>query len=132
MGVAAYPKKVQVSANDSTYYDVPANSVSLNLGAAVLDDTEFKNNAGYRTRALGLLDWSVSIEALYIASDSALGAIRTALTGRSALYVKYLVDGTNGYKGPVVVENYNMSGEVGDLEKISISLQADGALSATP
>ena len=34
-------------------------------------------------------------------------------------------DGT-GLQGGVVVENYGSSGEVGGLETVSISLQADG------
>ena len=58
--------------------------------------------------------------------------VRAAKLNRTALYVQYLPDGTtaNGYKGKVVVENFNLSGDIGGLETVAITLQGDGALGA--
>lgn len=137
MGNAAYIKKVQVSAdNGATWLDVPATSPSLDLGGEVLDDTELATNAGYRTRCLGLHDWSISCDSNYKGAGEtggpALAAIRTAKLARTALLGRYLPDGVaaNGFKGSVVVENFNMSGDVGGLETVSVTLQGTGALEA--
>lgn len=131
-GTAAYAKKLKVSTNQSTWYDVATTSPSLDLAGEVLDDTDLASNAGFRSKVLGLHDWSVSGDANWAASNNALGAIRTAKLNRSALYIQYLPDGTvgNGFQGEVVVESFNMSGEVGGLETVSFTLQGKGALGA--
>jgi len=133
MAQAAYSKKVKVGTSGSgPWNDVPATTATLNQGGDILDDTDLATNAGFRSRILGLHDWSVSITANWDASDAALIAIRDAWLNRTELYVQYLPDGqtANGFQGAVVVENFNLSGDVGGLETVEISLQADGALSA--
>ena len=133
MGQAAYTKKVAVSDdNGVTWHDVPCSSPSLELTGDVLDDTELATNAGFRTRVLGLNDWSVQCDSRFTANNDALTAIRDAKINRTALMVRYLPDGTvaNGFKGDCVVENFNMSGAVEGLEEVAITLQANGALGA--
>lgn len=131
MGQAAYTKKVRVSTDGTNWEDVPATSPSLDLGGDVLDDTDLATNAGYRSRVLGLHDWSVNCDSNYKTGNAALAMIRSAKLNRSQLHVQYLPDGTvaNGFQGQVVVENFNLSGEVGGLETAGITLQANGALS---
>ena len=130
MAEAAYKKQILVSSDNVTYTEVEATSVSLNLGSDVLDATTFASAEGWRSRFLGINDWSISIEAIYTVSDTALAAIRSALINRGTLYVRYLPDGTNanGFQGQVRVENYNSAGDVSSLETVSISLQGHGAL----
>ena len=129
MGKAAYPKKVKISSDGgTTWQEIPATASSLDIGGDVLDDTDFKTNAGFRTRVLGLSDWSSSIDANWTSGDAALAIIRAAKLARTVIKFAYLPDGAAGYMGNVVVENFNQSGDVGGLETISISLQAAGAL----
>lgn len=133
MAQAAYAKKVKVGTSGTgPWTDVPVTTATLNQGGDVLDDTDLATNAGFRSRILGLHDWSVSMTANWDGSDSVLSTIRDAWLNRTALYVQYLPDGqvANGFQGAVVVENFNLSGDVGGLETVDISLQADGALSA--
>ena len=138
MSTAAYAKKVQVSANgNDNWLDVPATSPSLELSSEVLDNTDLATNAGYRTRILGLHDWSISCDSNFTSGNAALTLIRNALTTRSVLHARYLPKGAAdnaaialGFKGPVVVENFNLTGEVGGLETVAITLQANGALAA--
>ena len=131
---AAYQKKVQVSSDGgTTWLDLPATSPSLDLGGDVLDDTELATNAGYRTRCLGLHDWSVSADSNWNPTSTALIAVRDAKLNRTALKVRYLPTGNvdaSGLVGDVVVENFNLSGDVGGLETAAISLQGSGALAA--
>jgi predicted secreted protein len=130
MAEAAYKKKVRVSTDGSTWVDVPTTSPSLDLTGEVLDTTKVGSDTGYRTRILGLNDWSVSCDSNYETGNAALAMIRNAKLSRSALQVQYLPDGTvaNGFQGAVVVENFNLSGDMGSLETVSITLQANGAL----
>jgi len=130
MAQSAYKKQILVSSDNSTWVEVEATSVSLNQGTEVLDATTFASVEGWRSRVLGINDWSISIEAIYTADDTALAAIRSALLNRTTLYVRYLPDGTNanGFQGQVRVENFNSSGDVSSLETLSISLQGNGAL----
>ncbi len=132
MGQAAYSKKVQVSTDGAAWKDVPTTSPTLNLGGDVLDDTDLASNAGYRTRILGLHDWSINCDSNYSSGNEALVLIRNAKINRSTLHARYLPDAlpANGFKGEVVVENFNLTGEVSGLETVSITLQANGALSA--
>lgn len=130
-GKAAYPKIVKVSAdNGVTWQILPATGPSLDLGGDVLDDTDMSSNAGWRSRCLGLHDWSVKCDSNWSSGHAGLGLVRTAKLGRSALKVAYLPDGVAGYMGDCVVESFNHAGEVGGLETISITLQAKGALVA--
>jgi len=130
MAQAAYTKQILVSSDNSTWVEVEATSVSLNLGSDVLDATTFASTSGWRSRVLGINDWSISIEATYAVSNTALTAIRSALLNRTTLYVRYLPDGTNtnGFQGQVRVESFNSSGDVSSLETLSISMQGNGAL----
>lgn len=132
-GNAAYKKKVQVSTTgaDGTWKTIPATAPSLDIGGDVLDDTTIIN-AGWRSRLLGLHDWSASVDSNWEPDNEALPLIRSAKLNRTPLFFQYLPDGVTvglGLKGPVVVESFNHAGDVGDLETISISLQAAGALS---
>jgi hypothetical protein len=134
-GKAAYLKKVQVSTTgvDGTWKNLPSTSPSLEIGGDVLDDTTLMNS-GYRSRVLGLHDFSVSADSNWEPDNDAIPLVRAAKLNRTDLYVQYLPDGVTaslGLKGKVVVETFNMSGDVGDLESVSISLQGSGPLSVS-
>lgn len=145
-GQAAYIKKLEVSPDaGTTWYKLPATSPSLEIGGDVLDDTEMATNAGYRSRVHGLSDFSVSADSIFkpltgvALTDAASGAkgfdvIKTAKLTRATIMMRYLPTGTvdaNGLKGNVIVETFGHSGDVGGLETVSISLQGNGALTAT-
>lgn len=132
MGKAAYVKKLQVSADGATnWLDLPATSPSLEIGGDVLDDTDLATNAGYRSRVLGLHDFSVNADSNWNGGNAAIALVRNAKLNRTGLFMRYLPDGTTTYglKGAVVVETFNHGGDVGDLETVSISLNGNGLLS---
>lgn len=129
MAQAAYLKTVQIKTTGSTAYTaLPANTASISLGGDVLDDTDF-TSTGFRSRILGLRDWSVSGTINYDDTSTVVATIRSAWLNRTTLDVQYLPNGTNGFAGQVVVESLDMSGDVGSLETADFSLQAKGALS---
>lgn len=134
MSQAAYRKKVRVSTTGTSgWLDVPVTSPSLDFSGEVVDDTELATNAGFRTRIHTLLDWSISCDSNFTTGNAALELIRNALLNRTEIFVQYLPTGatTNGFQGKCIVENFNLTGEVGGIETVSITLQAVGALAAS-
>jgi len=122
-----------VSTDDATYYTVAGvNDASLSRGGEVLDDTAFMDNPdGFRSRLIGLRDWSINASGDYDGTDTnGQVAILSAWENGTALYVQYLPDGTSGVKGQCVVESFEQNGDVAGKEQMSFVLQADGALSA--
>lgn len=129
MAQAAYQKSVSIKTTASTaYVALPANAASLTLAGDILDDTDF-SSTGYRSRILGLRDWSISGTINYDDSSVVVGTLRSAWLNRTRLDVRYLPNGTQGFSGQVQVESLDLSGDVGSLESMDFSCQADGALS---
>ncbi len=113
--------------------ELPTDSPSLNFGAELIDDTELKNNDGYRSRLFGLHDWSMNVDSMFESGDPGLICIRTALLARRNIIAQYLPNGvgalSDGLQGVCKVENYNFGGAVSGDEKIGITLQGSGNLS---
>jgi predicted secreted protein len=128
MSQAGFEKKVQIkTTSGSTWIDTLSNSATFTFGAELLDDTDF-TSTGLRSRIRGLRDFSVNYTSNYSSTHQSISVIRTALLNGTALDVRYLPNGTKGFQGQYVVESMNHSGDVGGLETIDITLQADGIL----
>lgn len=134
MAQPAYKKKIKVSTTGHDgWQDLPATSPSLEFNGEVLDTTDLStSDTGWRTRILGLNDWSVSCDSNYASANVALQMVRDAKLNRTRLWVQYLPEGTiaSGFQGEVVVESFSLSGEVAGLETVGITLQANSALAA--
>jgi hypothetical protein len=145
MTQVAYLKKIRVSSDNVTFYDLPALSPSLDIGGDIIDDTDLATNQGYRSRTQGIADWSASIDSKLIkltgtpSTDEASGAtalqiVRNAKINRQQIYLQYLPTGVideTGLTGQCVVETFNHSGDVSGMETVGISIQGNGLLSAT-
>jgi len=132
-GQAGYKVKLQISTDaGTTWLDVPATSPTMEIAGDVLDTTELKTNAGFRTRINGLHDFSVNANSNYTKNDPALDALLAAkLGGTQNTLVRFLPDGadeTNGFQGTVIVETFNIQSGVGDLLTVDISLQGNSAI----
>ncbi len=132
MGIAAYQKRVEISDDDGvTWEHVPASTASLDQSGTVLDDSALGFNEGQRSRLIGIIEWGVSMTVNYDTDGEGAAAVtilRAAWLGRDTLLARYLPDGENGFEGPVVVETFNMSGGVDDLETVEVSLLSNGVL----
>jgi len=135
MSQAGYEKRVAVAVDGSPldFENIPATTMTLNHGGDVLDDTNIRDisASGMRSRILGLRDWSISGTILYdTLAAGVVTVLRNAWKDRTLLVARYLPDGTvaNGFAGQVVVETFNMSGDVGGLETVELSLLAAGDL----
>jgi predicted secreted protein len=122
MSIAAYTKSINVKTTGSTVWlECPANNATLTLNADVLDDTDM-TSTGFRSRIIGLRDWSISIPSWYDDTNTALTTLRSAWLARTKLDVQYLANGTSGFQGTCFVESFSLSGDVGSLEQADVSL----------
>ena len=64
--------------------------------------------------------------------NTSIQTILTAWQNQVLLYVKYLHDGTNGWKGQAVVTDCSLSNSVSGINEFKISLQGSGAPTAVP
>jgi hypothetical protein len=129
MSIPGYQKDVLIATSSTaSYTQPPATSATLTLAGDVLDDTTIQST-GFRSRLIGLRDWSISIPSLFESTNTAFGQIRSAWFNRTTLSVQYLPDGTNGFLGTVYVETFSHSGDVGGIESVDINLVAESQLS---
>lgn len=117
------------SVNLSSY----VRSVTINYGAEMLEKTAMSANS--KQRIAGLKDWSVDIEFNQDFAAATVDATLFPLVGAAAFPIEIrpdagAVSATNPkYTGNALLESYPpISGSVGELATVSITLQGDGDL----
>jgi len=130
MPVAGKSSKLQVSTDDTVYNDVAdINSVTFTQNGETVDVTAF-DSLGWREFIQGLKGATMTAEGFWNGSDTnGQVAIRNAWANDSALYAKYLYDGTAGFKGQVKVTSVEVSGAVDGAVTATFDLQITGAVS---
>lgn len=125
---AGYNTEVKVSTDDTSasYNDVfGAHDVSIGLNANMLDVTDFGDTA--MSRIAGLLDFPISFSYFYDNSDTAQGALQSALLNGTTVYIQVIPDGTNGFQVECLVESLDHSTSVDGVPTVSASLQSVAA-----
>lgn len=126
---AGFNATIEVSADDSTYNSIGiANQASGTLQRAMLEVTQFGDSA--IDRIYGLKDTPISVSGHYDAADTGQAAINSANINGTQLYVRFLADGTNGFKVLCLVESVAISAGVSDTATFDISFQAIAAPTA--
>ena len=123
---------IQVSVDDATYYTVAElNEGSRSFTANNEDVTVFGQD--WINRKQQLKDASYSLSGFTDLTDTnGQVAIFNSYINASALYVKVLFDGTNGYKQPVVVDSIEDSGDPSTPVGRSIEMSGNGDPTAVP
>jgi len=85
---AGYTKKVQISSDNITFYDIPAENSSLNLSDTLQENTDLTNTSGFKSRIYGLKDFNISADGNYKPDttyqfDIKRGGTPTAFTGEA-------------------------------------------------
>ena len=131
MATAGFSGDVDISANGSTFNALNgANSVTVTKGRTMLDITDFEDDAV--NRLAGLKDSSVSLSGHYIYDDTAQAALETAEAAGSAIYVRYLFDGTNYVQVQGLVESFEISATPDGTVEFSCTVQATTAWTTGP
>lgn len=140
MGMASYAKEVWVTTeavgggpDQAAWAKVPANTAALDASGTVLDDSAIGFNQGQRSRLIGIIEWGITMTVNYDTGGegaAAVALIRDAWLNRKRIFAQYLPDGTigSGWEGPTVVETFNMTGGVDDLETVDVNLLSNGPL----
>lgn len=111
---------------DYEWRELPANEATLNFNTDILDDTILGDDM--RSRLPGLIEWDVSMTVLYDQEDEIVGDLRDAFVDRNEVNIRYLPNGESGWEGPTVIETFDLSGGVDDLETIDVNLLSAGEL----
>lgn len=128
MAVKGKKTKIQVSTDDVTYNDV----ADLNEGSASIegdnqDITTFGSD--FVKRIQGLKDASYSLSGFRSTGDNTgQEAVLDALLADTVLYVKFLGDGTAGFKQEVKVSSFEESSSVDGVVEVSIELEGSGTI----
>lgn len=107
-----------------------ANKYNLNQSSTVHDDTDYPTaqaNNGFRSRLLGLHDVSLSLSRFADTST----AFHDALAARAPLLMEVRPGGSGDYfRGWMVIEADNASGDIDALEANELTFQLDGDAAA--
>jgi predicted secreted protein len=107
------------------------NNVSGSLAREPLDTTDFAGGA-FRTRIMGLKDIPLSFSGDSEFSDAAQTALQTACNAGSAVFVRVLWDGTNGFEAQFMVENITRDSSVEGKNEVSYSLVSISDITFVP
>jgi predicted secreted protein len=114
---------VRVSTDDVSYNTVAGlNDASASIDGDNQDITAFTDT--YISRLQGLKDVSYSLSGYFDSADTTGQlAIRSSLVGNTTLYIRFLYNGTNGYKQQVKVSSFEVSASVDGISEVSIELE---------
>lgn len=120
---------IDVSTNDADYYTVAnLKDASMSISGDNQDITDFGKD--YIVRKQALKDVNYSLAGYYDSADTTGQLkIRSALVNDTTLYIKFKVDGTNGWKQIVKVASFEVSDSVDGVAEVSIELEGSDDIS---
>lgn len=125
---AAFVKKINLVVEGVPVCLTGINDATLARGGEILDDTEFCQNEGYRSRVYGLRDTNITLSGNLDMPDILQQELYDAWISLEEVTVQYLPNGTTGVEAEYVVESIDTSGAIDDIESIEISLQGGSPL----
>lgn len=124
---------VKVSSTDSSYQTVDGlNSASLSSTPDLEDVTIFVAGSGPapHLKLPTLIDWSIDGSGFFVTDTAGQGALRSAALNGSLIYIEYLYNGTNGYKGSGYVKSFKEDASASSTSKFSFQVVGSSALTA--
>lgn len=128
-GIAGKLNRAKVGTTSGGSFSTVAGikSSPIELDGAVLDDSEF--GVDWQQKLQGLKNFKVSMSGTYRPDDTnGQVAIRSAYVSDTELWVQVLLDGTNGFKGQVIVSKFSVEPPVDGITSVSIELEGTGAI----
>ena len=132
MAIRGYEKKVQISTDGgTTWQDLKVREASLNKGRVQLDTTMTGDQI--RRFILGLKEVEITGSLYPDYTDTAFLALRDAENNGTAIAVKYLADGTNGFQClTCYVSRLEFGGEVDGVETVNFTIIVDADVTPVP
>lgn len=97
---------------------------------AMLETTDFKDTSAGRTRMAGLKDGTITLSGDYESADTGQAKIPTAWAAGSALYFKFLPNGTTGFKVICIIQDWKLGAVVDGKITFAATVLLNGAYSA--
>lgn len=132
-GIAGKLNRAQVGLTSGGTFTTVAGikQSSIELDGAMLDDSEF--GVDWQQKLQGLKNFKISLSGSYRPDDTnGQVAIRSAFIGDTELWARVLPDGTNGFRGRVVVTKFSVEPSVDGITSVSIELEGTGAIALVP
>lgn len=128
MALAGHAVKVSCADTDVAGDEIDGiKSIDWGPSANLIETTDFADTSGARTRLAGLKDLSVTLSGDYEASDTGQARLRTNWPS-TGTYVRFLPNGTAGFKCLMLVQDFKIAGEVDGVVQFSATLVGNGAI----
>jgi predicted secreted protein len=129
MALAGHAIKVSCADTDVAGDEIDGiKNIDWGPAANLIETTDFMDTSGARTRLLGLKDLNVSVSGDYEASDAGQARLRTNFAAGTTTYVRFLPNGTVGFKCATLVSEFKITGEVDGVIQFSATLLGNGAI----
>jgi predicted secreted protein len=129
MAIAGFNTTVAVATGaETTYFIIDGiSSCDFSDGRDLLEITDFADD-NLRRRIAGLRDISASLSGDVELADNGYQLLAAAYNAGDRVYLRYLVDGTNGVMLPCLIESKDISSSVDGKVELSMSLQSEGIM----
>jgi len=129
--VAGNPVAISCSTTSGGTYDVVSGikNASIPLSADSLDVTAFDDGVD-RTFIMGLRTRTISFDGTYQPGDTGFAKIKAAAEASpmTSVHVKFLYNGTAGWRGEYWVTKFEVSAKVDGTVDVACELQLTGAV----
>jgi predicted secreted protein len=132
MALAGSGMVISASVNGSAWTAIDElNNATMACNGENIDITKFADT--YRGRIQGIKDASYSLSGFYDSGDTnGQVAIRAAWAGNTAIYIKFTIDGTNGWSQQCKVSGFNINAAVDGAVEVTIDLEGTGTITTVP
>jgi predicted secreted protein len=129
MALAGHAVKVSCADSDIAGDEIDGiNSIDWGPSADLLETTDFADTTAARTKLLGLKDLQVTVSGDYEASDTGQSRLRTNWAAGTTTYVRFLPNGTAGFKCAMLVQDFTISASFDGKVEFSATLMGNGAI----
>jgi predicted secreted protein len=128
--LAAHASKIHIAATDTTGEVTGLDSVEWSPSATKLVITDFADTSAAQKVMTGLKDFACTLSGHYNSADTAQALLHTLWASGADVYLRYLPDGSTGFKVVCKVTDYKFSGGVDETVKASYTLTGNGAIAA--
>ncbi len=107
-----------------------AQSMTMPEVGTVVDETALGDK--WKSNAIADLSWSMTTDHLWVPSDTAYLALRTAFTGKSTIAVDWHDDDGKGRSGTAVISGMEVSTRIGESVTGNFELTGTGPIVDNP
>lgn len=120
MALAGHAAKITCADSDVAGDEIDGiKNVEFSVNGNMLDTTDFMDTTAVHTRILGLRDLTITMSGDYEASDTGQARLRTNFAAGTTTWVRWLPNGSAGFKMSGLIQDYKISAGVDGLVEFS-------------